>query len=233
MGKKTLKFLLATAIVGISVLPSMANSTDLTVMAEVSEIISLEIESVGSGLAVSVDDVDPSRVLPSGTNEVIDFGTVTSIGLDAGGIYNKAINTTNGTTGTALARMVDENDVYQTANGTILANNLGSVYYLDGRLRLRSVRTDGANMTVDLESLGVPGSELPVLVAADSVNNFSVGTTASTGNFITSTSGLQQDIANPGTGIANNATWPFDLAIHVSPSEVTGPKTMNLVFTGT
>lgn len=151
---------------------ALADTTDITINAEVNSVVALRIETTSNGTIVSDDDLDPVAGLPA--NEILNFGEVDALG--------SSLETLIGTNAVASGTL--ERDLYVGgvmrpvgAGYTPSALTDGAIYHVDGGYRLRILRTDGEDNTeVDLD-VSNTATSLDAVVMANAATNFDSGNT--------------------------------------------------------
>jgi hypothetical protein len=229
MSKRMNKVLLALAVSTMTVLPVLANSTDVTIQADVEDVLSVQLERVTDSVTVSGDDIDPTSSFAG--NEVLNFGAVNPLALNSGAIINRALTATNGTTGTVKAMVIDTAGKVYKADGTgsalPKATNDGAVYFVENSLQVRALRTGGANTLIDVSNTGA----FKALVDVDTAYNFADGQTINGVSFLDKVGTIR---AGGLSTIANNTPLPVDLGISVPFSQPVGnSQTTVITFTGT
>lgn len=230
-GKILLGFLLSVS----AIMPSMANGTNVTLGSQVQDVISLMLERTSDGKMVSQDDLDGTLV----SNEVIDFGQVNALGIDTSipsHILSRTVTGTNLTSGTLKARVIDTTGKLYDANGagTALpkATNDGAVYYLEGALQLRVLRSGGSAtvpVNTDIKVSQATGGKLAA-IASLGTQSFADGQSLPATSII--------DFATPPLntlkiGLAHNTPLPITVGVKVPFSKV--PElglTTKIIFTG-
>jgi hypothetical protein len=232
------------AVVLASVSPALANITDITIQAELEEVASLQIESISCNRIVSVDNIDPSATTLNGRNEVLNFGLVNPLGLETGGLgngnnlaVNRAGASENCTDFTVQSMVVDNayklyNPVENASNPLPHNNtNIGALYFTKNAVQLRSLRTGGNVMDVDIYNEG----SFDALVAKTG-GAFSYGDDVSAEIAAKGPNPSSPDIpfGTSGLTLQNDVAQPVDLGIIVpySMSFSSGPQTTIITFKG-
>jgi len=229
-----MKVLLSIAATAAVALPALADVTTLTFLANVDPVISLRIENLGTTTIVSGDDADPAPF--SGTNEVLNFGTVSPLGTIGSANNINAISgagagyattgglSKNGAAGTITRHTINSSRVTftpesagsQPATGT----HKGAIYTISGAIQLRALRNTNlagvaagtTDVAVDvsgtnaLEAVVAPSAQDFVANGTIPANYFYAPTAAMSGAF--DQTGGQQ--AFRGTGAATGETTPLD-----------------------
>jgi hypothetical protein len=229
MSKRMNRVLLAVSLAAVTVLPVLANSTDVTIQADVEDVLSVQLERVSDSITVSGDDIDSSSTYAG--NEVLNFGAVNPLALNSGAIVNRALTATNGTTGTVKAMVIDNTGKLYTANGTgsalPKASNDGALYFTENTLQVRALRTGGAVTLIDVSNTGA----FRAMVDTESTYSFIDGQPVNAASFLDKVGTIR---AGGLATIPNNTPLPVDLGIHIPFSQPIGAAQNTVItFTGT
>ncbi|MFN8578622.1 MAG: hypothetical protein U0354_17480 [Candidatus Sericytochromatia bacterium] len=231
MKSNFLKLLTGLALVSAITLPSLANDTDVTITAEVEDIVSIVAERTSDNQIVSQDNLDGGSL---SSNEVIDFGKVNALGVETSlssttHVVNRAVTGTNGTSGTLISKVIDtSNQLYDTNAASLpTTSNDGAIYMLEDALQLRVLRTGGGTSDITMSQL--TGGDFTAIVAPSS-QAFTSGTSLGSGLFIDNVS---PPTAAPLTyGLTNNTAFPIDIGIKVPFTKAAGTGySTKIIFT--
>ena len=232
MVKKSKLFLGLVLSVIVSI-PALANQTDITLSGTLEDVVSLQIEVSTDGKIVSKDDMDSSSNIAA--NETLNFGNVNPLGLDTStnlAVINRAGTSTNGTAFIVNSMVLSTTNVlFAPLESSVLlpkGNNKGAVYFTEGAIQLRSLRTGGGNMVVDAFNVG----DFEAVVGTSALT-FTATTNLSTSILDAAADGNTPDL-NDFVTLTNDISQPLDVGI-VVPYTLKGLGAKNTVveFRGT
>lgn len=211
--------LLGLGLASALALPSaLANSTSVTINANVQSFVVLRLETA-SGTLVSDDDLDRLPSSPA-ADEVLDFGNIDQLGSSAG-----SLSATNAAASGTLTRHMYVGSQVQPVGTLPVAANDGAVYHVDAGYQLRALRNDGASdIDVDVDVTGA--TALNALVATTGSNTYTSGT-GLTG--LRTAGAAASDLIDD---MPLNTAQPLDLGVLVPLSQTAGTTSTVITFTG-
>lgn len=216
------KILLSATIALATVLPVMANSTQITMTATVDSFLSVQLVNSSDNSIVSTDG---SVTSPS--YETLGFGNV-----DARGLSNGTLTGTKSIAGATLSRVLLDpaNKVYTTAAPP--ASVLGALYYIPGSATTgySVVTNKSAGGTTDVVVKKTAGD---IRALVDTAANLPLGANSTvSGTSIQPITATGTDLSLA-TGLASNTKLPVTIGLFVENTTTTGSHTATLTFTGT
>lgn len=233
----------------LSVLPALANSSDITINGTYQDVLSVQLERTSDDFIVSKDNVDPNSTITG--NATLNFGNVNPLGLDLStdSYVNTAVTGTNNVTGTVKAFVIDSTDkLYDSLEqlGTAsrklpkgvlgTPNNKGALYYIEDAVQLRILRGGGAGTPPELTAVDFRSTGTALV---QSFAKLSTGVTTDVATLQTGGTSLTPNLAlngdatlkSLGTGLTYDAPYKLDIGMTVPYSLPKNSTTVSTVIT--
>lgn len=212
-----------------AILPTFANSTQITMTAIADDFLVVQLERASDSKVVSGDDYQKNSNDPA-AYEILGFGNIDARGVSAGNLTSA--NST--LPGTGLSRVILDSSrkVYSVTNPP--STVAGALYYLKGGYQIRTVRSPGnsGEMTTDVDVYSNGDMDIDTFVDLSATNALTAGTTVNAGSLRAANSGVAAKTVLKG-GVVNNTPFLIDLGVYVKNTTSTGAHTTTLTFTGT
>lgn len=208
----------------ISSLPTMADSTNISLSGNVQDFLIVQLERTDNTI-VSSDDFQAYSSEPSGP-ESLNFGNVDALGVNPG-----VVTAVNSTPPSVQRVVLDANrNIYAVNNPPTMVK--GALYYIKQGYQIRTIRSPGplGEMTTDVDVYN--DGELKTFVDLSTENTLSLGSQVSSSSLRNAGSGAASMTRIKST-VANNDPFAIDVGFVIENTTLTGVKSSVITFTGT
>lgn len=221
------KIFLSSIISLFAILPSFANSTQVTLNAVADDFLVVQLERKSDNTVVSGDDFQKNANDPA-AYEVLGFGNIDARGVSAGTLASA----NSSLPGSGLNRVLldSSRNVYSVSNPP--SSVVGALYYIKDGYQIRTIRSPGPSgeLTTDVDVYN--DGDIDTFVDLSSSNTLSAGSTVLSTSLRAAGIGVASKSLLKGS-VTNNSPFSIDLGIYVKNTTSTGAHTTTLTFTGT